>query len=221
MKNKSTIIGASLGGSALLAILVTALFFWLGPNLQIRRVVALQEQLVNAEDMSRVEKNSLKTQLMRAIDEMDRENRRKLQELVRDQQRQLTATNMKAFQAASETEKIAVLDEAIDHWVKTREVNSAMRSGRGWRGGRGRRGGGDREARGRRPENTGQPRGERPVSGETVRRDRRRERDGDNERPELTEEEQSLRAEYFTALQQRAEHRGIEMRGQRRGRNWR
>ena len=128
-------------------------------------------------------------------------------------------------------EKVAILDEAIDRMVNSRDVYSALRSGRGWRGGRGQRGRGDRGTRG---DQAG--RGDQRGSGERAGRGapggqgdqaargvqagrgdqaaRGQDRGENSQRPELTEEQQAERAErmeFYAAIGERAEERGVEM----------
>jgi hypothetical protein len=224
MTTRQKIVGA-VGGSTLLVVLGTALVIWLGPDRQIRRALALEQQLANGEELSQVERNALKTQLMRTVDEMDRDRLRQLQGRMRERDRQLTQQSMEAFQAASETEKAAILDEAIDRMVKSRETASAMRSGRGWggrRGGRTRRpdqARPDGQAGRQRPDNAGQQARPRPDGGRDANaRDRGRRQGGNDGRPELSEEERALRTAYYEALAKRAEERGVELSRWRRGR---
>ena len=191
----------TLGGIGLAMVIVTTLFWWLGPDLEVRRALALKDQLADSEDLSRVAKNSLKTQLMRTVDEMDRKSLRALQDQLRDQMRQLTETSIEAYQSAPDEEKVAILDEAIDRMVKSRDVYSALRSRRGWRG-RGQRGRGDRGTRGE--------------------QDARGQDPGNNsQRPELTEEQQAARIQrtaFYAAMGERAEQRGVEISRWGRGR---
>lgn len=227
MTKKQKIVGA-VGGSTLVAVLGMVLFIWLGPDRQIRRALALGQQLADGEDLSQVEQNALKMQLMRTVDEMDRDKLRELQNQVRERDRQLAQRSMEAFQTASETEKVAILDEAIDRMVKSRQVSAAMRSGRGWGG---RRGGWTRrpnqgqpgqEAGRQRPDNAGQQARPRPDSGpggrEANARDRGRRRGENDERPELSEEDRALRTAYYEALAKRAAERDVELSRWRRGR---
>lgn len=185
----------------LAVVIVTTLFWWLGPDLEVRRALALKNQLADSEDLSRVARNSLKTQLMRTVDEMDRKSLQTLQDRLRDQMRQLTKTSIEAYQSAPAEEKVGILDEAIDRMVKSRDVYSALRSRRGWRE-RGRRGRGDRGTRGEQA-----ARGQDPGN--------------NSQRPELTEEQQAARiqrTEFYAAMGERAEERGVELGRWRWGR---
>jgi hypothetical protein len=189
----------TLVGIGLAVVIVTTLFWWLGPDLEVRRALALKDQLADSEDLSRVAKNSLKTQLMRTVDEMDRKSLRTLQDQLRDQMRQLTETSIEAYQSAPAEEQVVILDEAIDRMVKSRDVYSALRSRRGWRGRRGR---GDRGTRGEQA-----ARGQDPSD--------------NSQRPELTEEQQAARiqrTEFYAAMGERAEQRGVELGRWRWGR---
>jgi hypothetical protein len=191
----------TLGGIGLAMVIVTTLFWWLGPDLEVRRALALKDQLADSGDLSRVARNSLKTQLMRTVDEMDRKSLRALQDQLRDQMRQLTETSIEAYQSAPDEEKVAILDEAIDRMVKSRDVYSALRSRRGWRG-RGQRGRGDRGTR-----------GEQDARGQ--------DRSDNSQRPELTEEQQAARIQrtaFYAAMGERAEQRGVEISRWGRGR---
>ena len=191
----------TLGGISLAAVIVATLYWWLGPDLEVRRALALKDQLANSEDLSRVARNSLKTQLMRTVDEMDRSSLRTLQNQLRDEMRQLTETNIEAYQSAAAEEKVVILDEAIDRMVQSRDVYSALRSRRGWRG-RGRSG-----------------RGNRPTSGDQAARGQ--DRSNNRQRPELTEVQQAARlqrTEFYAAMGKRAEERGVKLGRWRWGR---
>jgi len=257
MTKKNKIISSTIGGAITLAIFTTLFVFWLGPSRQVRQAMALRDQFARSEDLTQPARNKLKTQLMRSVDEMDRDTRCKLREKLREEQRDVSRQSMADFRDAADDEKPAILDEAIDYYVTMREANSAI--GRG--GGRGRyRGGprhGDRQGReGQRREGQGREgqgregqgregwRGERrgmdqPVRGErngsprsdvagvrserggggeagTTRGPRRRGPDPGGDRDGASDEERQLRTEYYAALQERAEERGIAI-GRRRG----
>lgn len=232
---KTTFNLKTIGGIGLAVVIITTLFWWLGPDLEVRRALAFKDQLADSGDLSRVAKNSLKTQLMRTVDEMDRNSLRRLRDKLRDEMRQFTETSIQAYQSASDEEKVVILDEAINRMVNSRDVYSALRSGRGWWGGRGQRGRGDRGTRGDQA-----ARGDQRGSGERAGRgaqggqgdqavrgaqagrgdqaargqDRGQDRGENSQRPELTEEQRAERAErmeFYAAMGERAEERGVEM----------
>ena len=191
----------NIGGTGLAVVIVTALFWWLGPDLEVRRALALKDQLANRDDLSRVARNSLKTQLMRTVDEMDRKSLKTLRDELRVQMQQFTETNIEAYQSAAAEEKVVILDEAIDRMVKSQDIYSALRSRRGWRG-RGRRDRGNRETR-----------GAQSAGGQ--------DRDKNSQRPELTQQQQAKRAqrmEFYAAMGERANERGVEISRWMRGR---
>jgi ribosomal protein S13 len=166
-----------------------------------KTILALKDQLADSEDLSRVARNSLKTQLMRTVDEMDRNSLRALRDELRGQMQQFTETNIEAYQSAVAEEKVVILDEAIDRMVKSRDIYSALRSRRGWRG-RGRRDRGNRETR-----------GAQSAGGQ--------DRDKNSQRPELTQQQQAKRAqrmEFYAAMGERADERGVEISRWMRGR---
>ena len=230
MKSRKKLLGGLLGSGAGLAILATLFFLWMGPNRQVRQALALRDQFAESDDLSRAARNSLKTELMRKVDEMDRDVRRKLQEELREQRREFTRRNMEKYQHAAYADKPAVLDEALDHMVRMRGADSAIGRYRGRRGYRPRRPRNDganngqgqtgRDAAG----DAGQRRSPREGNGGVAERNRSREggedgrqrnRDRDDRGQQLTDEQREMLAQYYTALRERAEERGIDMRRRR------
>jgi hypothetical protein len=242
--SKAKIIGISLASVAAVAALGSVLFFWLSGR-ELRRTLAMQEKLLTSE-LSRQDANALKAELMRSIDEMDRDTLRELQGEMGDQRRQRMRASVTAYHESVGDDKVAVLDEALDRMAKTREVGfeafSTRRGGmpRGARQGntqrqnrerrndqqRLNRDGNDqpgaaRQDRPARPDGANRAgRGNRP-GGDPNRRRTREGRDdgrGDRDRERLSDEERQQWGEYFQALRQRAEERGMEWgRGRRRG----
>jgi hypothetical protein len=192
----------TLGGIGLAVVIVTTVYWWLGPDFEVRRALTLKDQLANSGDLSRVARNSLKTQLMRTVDEMDQNSLNALRDKLRDQMQQFTETNIQAYQSAAAEEKVVILDESIDRMVQSRDVYSALRSRRGWRG-RGRPGRGERSTR-------------------EDQAARGQDRSDNRQRPGLTEVQQAARlqrTEFYAAMGERAEQRGVEMGRWRWGRS--
>lgn len=238
---KAKIIGFSLAGVAVAAVIGTTLFLWLSDR-EVRRVMAMQEKLLTA-DLSSTDSNSLKTQLMRSIDEMDRDTLRELQRKMRDQQRERTRASVAAYHDAVGDEQVAVLDEALERLARAREVGLEAFGTRRRGMPRGARQGnqqqpnrGDRQRRNRddnAPPNaarrdrtapssdaTGQPREGQPRrDGDQQRRQRqgRDDRGGDRERQQLSDAEREKWDEYRQALRKRAEERGMDWGRRRRG----
>ncbi len=162
---------------------------------EVRRIAALQQQLEN-NDLSRTERNALKTQLMRTVDEMNPQQRRELQRDVFRQQRERMLSAVEEYHRAPAAERVAILDRELEQWQRSRELFG----GGGMRG----RGGGPGGGPGNRPRQG--PRTNRP--------DRGTRPDQWSDRSDRSDEQRTQFAEYIQALQARAEQRGIRF-GQR------
>jgi hypothetical protein len=215
--SKTAKIWSVVAATAALLIVGVTIYVWFSGQ-SARKIARLRSQLAQ-EDLSPSERNALKTQLMRTVDEMDRDQLRAMSASVREQRRQISAQRIRDFHAASESEKLAVLDEAIDQMAAERDFNSAFNGGRRRGGRRPNRGatnrGGNQLERG---DQTGRGR-ERNAAGQGGAAGEQR-RGGDQRRrgdAELSEEQQRQRTEYFEALKARAEERGVEI-GDGRGR---
>ena len=204
---------SALAATAAVLIVGVALYIWFSGQ-SARKIAKLRSQLAEV-GLSTTERNALKTQLMRTVDEMDRNQLRTISAELREQRRQQSAERIRDFHAASESERQAILDEALDQMAAERDFNSAMGGGRrrgvrrGNRGAR-ERGGNqrDRAAQTDRGQNDRGPAGEQRRVGEPRR----------SGGPELSDEQRRQRTEYYEALKARAEERGIQF-GDRRGRD--
>jgi hypothetical protein len=136
------------GGSAGLLLGVSGLlFFVLRGESSAQRALALKDQLIaTGEELSSVERNRLLVQLMRTVDEMDREQLRTLRQQWRLQRMSQLDAALTEYRAASSWQKPTILDRQIDQFVKLRPIDEALsggsRGGAGW-GGRRRNGRGD------------------------------------------------------------------------------
>ncbi len=177
---------AAIAAGLLVCLAIAASVAWWRQGRSLQQVMSLKEQLLaGTENMSPPERNRLLTELMRTVDEMDRDQLRTLQDQVRQQQRESFQRAMDEYQQASGPEKKAVLDREIDRWVAEREVNAALRSNSMWRGGRG----GGRGRGGRGPNNENRSPDDASVA--------------------------AARNAHFDALRKRAEERGVELGGRR------
>lgn len=226
--SKQTKIWAGIGTAVALLVMGATLFYWVGGR-STRKVIALQKQLLESSDLSRTDRNALKAQLMRTVDEMDRGKLRDMQGKLREQQRAEMQASMDAYLAASEEEKQVVLDATIDRLSQAREVYAALRTD-GMRGRRSRGGNADQRSRDQQNGRGDRNRQNRPpddnrAAGSPSDQNRQRPSRGPGtesrqrgDRPELSEEQRQLRNDYFAALAARAQERGIEVPlGRRRG----
>lgn len=219
---KAKIIGLSVGGLVLVTGIGFALLFGQSGR-EVRRVLALQQQLLTS-DLSASESNTLKTQLMRSIDELDRDTLHELQNQMREAQREQTRASVAAYQAAVGDEKTAVLDEALDRYAQAREVGrdafGTRRRGmpRAARAANGRpdrtneRGDDSARKNGARPDGGG----DRGPREETGRRRGGGDRDRGDRQP-MSDAEREQWSQYREALRNRAEERGMELGRRRRG----
>jgi hypothetical protein len=126
MTNKQKLLRV-LGGTVLCLLTCYGTYAWIA-NRPLRAATALQDKLLQAGDISPAERNELKLQLMRTVDEMDRDKVRKLYTQLKTLQQAREAAEITAFHAASDDEKLVILDQALERWANSREVMSALQS---------------------------------------------------------------------------------------------
>lgn len=118
---------SALGGTVLFVTIGYGAYTWIA-NRPIRIATDLQDQLLRAGDMSQAERNELKLQLMRTVDEMDRDKVQQLYSKLKQRHREREAEEIEAFHTASDNEKLVILDQALERWSNSREVLSALHS---------------------------------------------------------------------------------------------
>lgn len=168
----------------------------------VRRAAMLREQLLQGDELPRTERNALKLQLIRTMDEMDREKRRALEREYMHEQREHMRQAAEEYQSAlSQTERNAILDRELALIAKMQDLGLTDFAAGMRRGGRGNRGNVEDRDRGR------------------AQRDRRGEgrQENSNRRQAQTEQAQADRAQaeqmgqYLQALRERAEKQGVAL----------
>lgn len=196
------------------AVLVGAIGFgvwsWFG-NRDLDKVSKLVDRLAVAGDLPKADRNALKLDLMRTVDELPGEKLNELYSQLRKKGAEHEKAKIQEFASASDGDKPALLDADLERQKNRGEVWRALRSDgmpySSWGGNRRRRNRGDR--------GKGEKKGDKKA-----------------EKKELSEEEKAARSEYnkqrreyYTALKERAEELGMgkdrgkdDRRGNRRKR---
>lgn len=127
MSSKQKVIGGVVG--AVVVLLVGgSVYAWMS-NAPIRKVADLQNQLLNANDLSKDEFNALKLNLMRTVDSMPREKVREMYEQIGEQRREQDKQNMDEFFAlGSDAEKERLLGRVIEEKQRSRDIQGALRT---------------------------------------------------------------------------------------------
>ena len=214
-------------GSTFALVAAAVAGFFLFSDRSVSEALAMQQQLTSAEAPAPSIHRRLTQDLTRLVDKMDRDQLRELGEQVREQSREVFNQNLAEYLETPPDQRDAVLDRHLAVSQQWADVYEALRTDafRGRRGGN--RGQRNRQPQGNRQAQAGANNngnnGNRQRSNDQRPANAQRDPNRDANRDATQNAQREQFAEYWQALRDRAEERGIEFRNAfgRRGRRGR